>query len=465
MSGEDPPRSFADSGRGLAHEAKEVLRNNDMGGWTKAAPNLYPHQWSWDSALIAIGLARLDPRRAARELETLFDRQWKTGKVPHIVFNEDAPADSYFPGADHWYCTADSPDAPPASPYTSCLVQPPVHAIAARHIWEVAREENGGSTNESRAFLGRIYPKLLGWHRYLLTYRDREEMGLVTIYHPWESGMDNSPRWDGALGRVEVGDMPDFERRDLQHVDDPSERPTDFEYKRYIWLVESMKRAVCDEDAIYEAQQFQVKDVLASGILVAANEALLEIAEILEAPDEDRELMRAWTHRGREGLERCWHEDLGLYLDYDVLAGELLQARTVAGFLAPLVAGGLEPARLKALVTRLQSAEFLGHPDLYRPLPPSTSPDDPGFMRRSYWRGPFWPVITWLLWWSLERAGEKELADRLRQTALAQISEHGFGEYFDPFTGESLGAEDQSWTAAVALEWLAEEPYPEQKAS
>lgn len=455
--------NFAANAWELSHKAEEVLRNNDMGGWTRAAPGLYPHQWSWDSALIAIGLARLDTRRAAQELETLFTYQWKTGKIPHIVFNEHAPADSYFPGADHWACTADAPDAPNAPPYTSCLIQPPVHAIAALHIWEVSQRLDEDSV-EARAFLERIYPKLQDWHRYLLTYRDRERMGLITIYHPWESGTDNSPRWDGALGRVEVGDMPDFERQDLQHVDDPSERPTDFEYERYIWLVESMKHAVCAEDAVYESQQFQVKDVFASAILVAANEALMEIAKVIGTSGEDREEIRIWIQRGRDGLERCWHENLGLYLDYDVLADELLEARTVAGF-APLIAGSLKPARLKALVNRLQSAEFLGHPNLYRPLPPSTSPEDPGFERRSYWRGPFWPIITWLVWWSLERNGEVELATRLRRTALAQISEHGFGEYFDPFTGESLGADDQSWTAAVTLEWLADEPYPEQKAS
>ncbi len=450
--------------RALIPHATRVLRANDMGGWTRAAPNLYPHQWSWDSALIAVGLARLDTRRAAQELETLFDHQWKTGKVPHIVFNEDAPPDSYFPGADHWASATRSPSAPPAPPHTSCLIQPPVHAIATRHIWEVARHEDEESVADARGFLKRIYPKLLAWHRYLLTYRDREEMGLVTIYHPWESGTDNSPRWDQALKRVQIGEMPSFERQDLQHVADPSERPTDFEYKRYIWLVETIKLAVCDEDSVYESQQFQVKDVLASAILIAANEALLEIAEFVEASEEDREEIRSWISRGRHGLEGCWDEDMGLCLDYDVLARESLQARTVAGF-APLVAGGLEPARLEVLVNRLRSGEFLDHPNLYRPLPPSTSPEDPGFKRRSYWRGPFWPVITWLLWWSLERAGETELAASLRGAALAQISENGFGEYFDPFTGESLGADDQSWTAAVVLEWLSNEPHPKQRTS
>src|ERR687895_2473951 len=97
----------------LAARARQVLRQNDVGDWTRAAANLYPHQWSWDSAFIAIGLAHFDTRRAAKELLALFEHQWKTGKVPHIVFNHKAPPGSYFPGPDHWVSAAASPDAPP----------------------------------------------------------------------------------------------------------------------------------------------------------------------------------------------------------------------------------------------------------------------------------------------------------------------------------------------------------------
>ena len=43
----------------LAARARQVLRQNAMRDWTRAAPNLYPNQWSWDSAFIAIGLAHL----------------------------------------------------------------------------------------------------------------------------------------------------------------------------------------------------------------------------------------------------------------------------------------------------------------------------------------------------------------------------------------------------------------------
>jgi hypothetical protein len=48
-------------------------------------------------------------------------------------------------------------------------------------------------------------------------------------------------------------------------------------------------------------------------------------------------------------------------------------------------------------------------------------------------------------------------AARLRAPNLALLSRRDahFAEYFEPFTAEPLGSVDQSWTAAVALDWLA----------
>ena len=436
-----------------------MLRENDMGGWTRASPTLYPHQWSWDSAFIAIGLAHIDTGRAADEIRSLLEHQWRNGKIPHIVFNPEAPPESYFPGPEHWASAADSPDAPPDPDRTSGLCQPPVHAAAALRILQVA-EARGEGVAEAREFLREVYPKLLAWHRYLLTQRDPEGSGLVTIYHPWESGTDNSPRWSAALERVEVGEIPEYERLDLEHVPDPSERPTGLEYDRFIWLVEVIKEARCDDGVLYDICPFLVKDALASAILVRANEALLEIAGVADASDEDRAKIRRWIERGRQGLEERWDPELGLCLDYDLRTGEPLRARTIAGF-AALIAGAGEPDRLEAHLRTLDSHAFTGNPDLRRPLPPSASPDEPGFQPRNYWRGPVWPVMNWLLWWSLKKSGERKRAATLKSDALAQLSDGCFGEYYEPFTGEALGSNEQSWTAAVALDWLAEEEMPE----
>jgi glycogen debranching enzyme len=207
-----------------------------------------------------------------------------------------------------------------------------------------------------------------------------------------------------------------------------------------------------------------VKDVLFSAILVAANEALLEISRLVGASHDDAELISDWISRGRRGLERCWDPELRLCLDYDLRAAKPLRSRTVAGF-APLVAGGLRPRRLATLLETLRSPSFLGYPGLRRPLPPSTSPEDVGFNPRTYWRGPVWPVIDWLLWWAFVRAGEHRLAERVRGSSLEQTAEGGFAEYFEPFTGEPLGSREQSWTAAVVLDWLACGPRRELRAA
>jgi len=65
--------------------------------------------------------------------------------------------------------------------------------------------------------------------------------------------------------------------------------------------------------------------------------------------------------------------------------------------------------------------------------------------------------MNWLFGWALRRHGEVELADHWRSEGLAQLGDLAFGEYYEPFTAEPLGSHDQSWTAAVALDWVAEQ--------
>ena len=442
--------------RRLAEGAARVLKSNDAGDWTMAAPSLYPHQWSWDSAFIALGLAHIDSSRARTELDRLFDAQWRTGKIPHIVFDPAAPETAYFPGPTRWDCARLSPDAPRHVP-TSGICQPPIHALAALRIRQVADDRGGSDGGEMSAWVKRTYPRLFAWHRYLAEERDPEGSGLVSIYHPWESGCDNSPRWDFVMGRLIVGEMPAYTRYDVGRVGDPNERPSDDEYDFYVWLVEELKRSLYNERTIHRSHPFLVKDVLFSAILVAANEALLDIAVSVAAPRRDLETIERWIDRGREAIRQRSAAAGGACYDFDARHNMVLPCVTVASVLAPLMAGGLDVHDVKLMLRILDSEQFTGHPAIGRPLPPSASPYDPGFRPRSYWRGPVWPVINWMLWWALRRAGEEERAAQIRAGSLAQLDDRGFAEYFEPFTDEPLGADNQSWTAAVTLDWLSYE--------
>src|SRR5260370_24101257 len=144
----------------LRGRAAAVLHGNDAGNWTKASPHLYPHQWSWDSAFIAIGWAHLDVRRAMAELEGLFAAQWSTGMVPHIVFRA-GPDEPYFPGPEWWDC-ANPPAPPPPQVRPTGVLQPPVHALALQRIWQLTP---AAQRPEIRARIQAPYPPPVNAHR------------------------------------------------------------------------------------------------------------------------------------------------------------------------------------------------------------------------------------------------------------------------------------------------------------
>ena len=187
----------------------------DGGRSTLPAQGQYPHQWNWDSAFIALGLAAVDAPRALRELESLFAGQWGNGMVPQIVYNPDEAAEgTYFPQSWRWdTLRLPAEIGPPPGVRTSGITQPPVAAIAAEYI---ARAD---PSQEVLNGLRRLYPKLIDSHRFLLVERDPESTGLACQLHPWETGMDNSPRWQLAVDAVVIDlPLPSYERLDTTLV-------------------------------------------------------------------------------------------------------------------------------------------------------------------------------------------------------------------------------------------------------
>ena len=91
--------------------------------------------------------------------------------------------------------------------------------------------------------------------------------------------MDNSPRWDSAYANVIPGDVPEYQREDNNIVTDASQRPTDVEYDRYLWLLEEMKAARYDDDVLPEVMSFAVEDVFVCAIFSVACHVLATIGE------------------------------------------------------------------------------------------------------------------------------------------------------------------------------------------
>ena len=414
----------------LRERAVAVLRRNDRGGYSVPTDGLYPFQWNWDSGFAAMGYACFDEARAWRELGRLLEGQWPDGMVPHIVFHREDPR--YFPGPDVWGIDNE--------PRTSGITQPPILAVCARRLFERAEDRDG-----ARAALHRLLPKLLAYHSWYHSARDPERGGLVSLYHPWETGMDNSPAWDGPLGRVPVDRLPPYERRDTGHVD-ASQRPHRAEYDRYLTLVHRFRARGYDPQALYAESPFRIADVGVNSILLRADRDLLALAHELGL-GEGRDELEGWVARGHAALQDLWSEATGGYRSRDQLTGEVLAVGTSASFL-PLFAGAVAPERAAGLFATIERwAEQV------RFLLPSTDPASPLFEPRRYWRGPVWLIVNWMIADGLAAYGRADLARRLRKDALELVRQNGFFEYFDPITGEGLGGANFTWTAAATLFW------------
>ncbi|GAA0804612.1 MGH1-like glycoside hydrolase domain-containing protein [Spirilliplanes yamanashiensis] len=419
----------------LDRACRRVLLANWRQRSTVPAARLYPHQWSWDSAFIAVGLRHLSPVRAQRELESLFGAQWDDGRVPHIVFDVHVAADAYFPGPSFWRSAA-VPGAPGVP--TSGIVQPPAHALAA---WLTYRADPAAA--RARGFLDRIYPRLVAWHDYLTTRRDLTGSGLMSIVHPWESGMDNSPAWDEPLARVTPVPTTEFTRRDLAHGTS-AERPTDADYGRYVRLARDYRDAGYADAR--RADGFAVEDPLCNALLVTGEHALASIAA--ELGRDPRPHLAAADRLTDALVATLYDPAAGIFFPRDALTGSLVRSWSVGGLL-PLAVPGLPVAA--ELVKTALSDRFRLREACPVPSYDLTAADHDA---ARYWRGPGWVNTSWLLWYGLGLHGETSLADDLRHRLLERVRTAGFREYLDPLTGAGHGTDDFSWTAALTLDLI-----------
>lgn len=434
----------------LFKQAERILEHNwtplSNGGFTKPSAKLYPFQWNWDSGFIAYGYTHFNIERAIKELRSLFKAQWRNGMLPHIAFHRQY--DSYFPGPKFWQSHQTTNQAPENLP-TSGITQPPLHAMVVWHIYKELPSET-----EKTAILKEFYPKLLKLHRYLLSARDPEGWGLVTIYHPWESGFDNSPRWDKLLNSIEVDPcVPgSYERKDIKLVANPSFRPSDKEYDRYISLALNLKRYGYDDKRIYPNHPFKIKDQVFSSLLYMGNIRLRKMALIL---GEDTTLIDEWIRRFQESLlNRIWSEKDKCFFDYNVVANRPSKVFTVAS-LIPLITGLLTRRRLNSMTELMDKTNFCGNGKCAVELIPSVGVEEDFFRPISYWRGPIWFNVNWLLWKGFKASRLKKRAEHLRRHMINLVWHHGFYEYYNPLTAEGLGGKEFSWTAALTIDLLS----------
>ena len=440
----------------LSDRARDVLEGNWTGRHTRPAPRQYPHQWNWDSGFIAIGYSCYKIDRAAAELASLYGGQWKNGMLPQIIYDPDT-AEGYFPGPAIWE-TGRCPHAPD-SVLTSGITMPPIHAVAFRLIYE---RGGGDERGPGRQFAETYFSNAFRSLEYLYREREISGTGLIWIRHPWESGLDNSPAWDSVLAGFEYDParLPSYERKDLDHGIPHEQRPSDSDYQRYVYLIDLFRRHGYDEQAIQALSPFLIAGPLFNSILCRA---CIDLAWVADRIGRSREqaILAGWAERTSAGVrERLWHGTHGetgqhaIFDTLDVANGRRIEIDTAAGFM-PLFAGIPTAEQAADLYDYLESSAFCAMKDGRCYSIPNYSTEKEGFDRRSYWRGPVWLNVNWMLADGLDRHGYHEKAGAVRLDMLRLALKFGFHEYFDPFEGRGYGTDRFSWSAALILDTIA----------
>mgnify|MGYP001166399312 FL=1 len=405
----------------LDQTARDILRLNDRGGYTVPTEGLYPYQWNWDSAFAAMGFAQFNVDRAWVEFETLFSGQWDNGMVPHILFHQ--VDEDYFPGPEMWKSVGPIP--------SSGITQPPVAATMVRLVFD--RNPNVGL-----ARLAPLYDKIVAWHDWFMAWR--LDQGAVCTTHPWETGRDNAPDWDGAMAAIDPVGVGEYRRRDTSHVDSEM-RPTREDYDRYVWLVQRGARLNWDDAAMLQDTPFRMADPSMTFTLMRAQRDLAELGRSL---GRDVSTIEGQIAKLESGAQTLWNETLGCYDSRDTRTGEWANSISNASFLCWY--GGLPAPQMRAVLTHVLEGVTYGVP--------SFTPHDPKFEAKRYWRGPVWAVMNMLIGMGLDEMDLPE-GQVLREGTADLITKHGFSEYFDPLDGSPAGGGTFTWTAAVWLGWAS----------
>lgn len=388
----------------LVREIRDEVGSLLAGAWREpglCVPNgdTYPHQWLWDSCFHAVAWYALGDERGVVEMTNVLARQEPSGFVPHMTYWHHPDLHRDFWGRSG----------------TSIITQPPMYGHAARVLFDRDGGTEGSSLPDD---LSERIAKALS-HLYL--DRPRTPKGLVPVLHPWETGCDDSPRWDGHRHRREP------------------------------WRTTKGELVAALRGNAAPGRRFVVGSIGFNALLVWNTREYLRLpnarrrSELSTAADDlAAAIADRWDHDAA-----TWVDDVDPASDpADHDDGSASRIRTADTMAALLV----DP--------RPEGFDQLGAPDAFAAPygPRGVHRAEPTYRPDVYWRGPAWPQISYLLWRAALEAGREHLAVTLARSLVHGARRSGWAEYWHPESGLGLGARPQTWAglALPAARWLSD---------
>lgn len=332
--------------------ANEVLHDN-LRGPNGKNPHFQAHPspkyaavYLWDSAFISLIWKHQDLNVAQDIIRGVLYNQKPDGRVPHQV--------NLF-GTSQWS-------------------QPPLLTWAAVRLTENKSEADMAFTKE-------IYPKLKSFHAW---YRKTHSTpsGLYFWDHPYESGIDNSPRFGNR-----------------------------------------------DESKYVDTHGLEVVDLCSYMVMDA--ESLSQMALTLGLTEDSQAFAAEAKATAALVRARLWDNANGNFYDFDLKTNKFVPFDTIAS-LFPMVAGIADQTQALKLIERIKSPKGF---NTFIPFP-SVERGSPSF-EKDTWRGPVWINTAYLGLLGLKRYGQMATFNNMASRLVDGIYKTYYGtgdflEFYDP---------------------------------
>jgi putative isomerase len=303
--------------------------------------------------------------------------------------------------------------------------QPPVGSFVVKEIYRKYQE---------KWFLHEVFDELLSWNRWWVENRD------VAGYLCWGSDP------------YEHGELPDWLERGIGA-------------KKGAKWESGLDNSPMYDDAVFDTtlHRLMQADVGLMSFYILDCRSLSEIATVLGKTEIAEELAdRAETYS--EKLETLWNEEVGLYLNKDLVTGEFSYSLSPTLFY-PLL----------AKVPSQEQAERMMHEHFYNPeefwgeyIMPSIARNDLAYKDNIYWRGRIWAPMNFLVYLGLRNydlpEAEREMVEKSKNLLLQSWTEerHVYENYSaETGRGDNAGMSDKfyHWGALLGFIGIMDEGY------
>lgn len=322
--------------------------NNFFRGYRAHPGPPYKAAYLWDTAFISLVWVQWEPKVAEELIHYILRFQKPNGKIHHAVVEILV------------------------KPHAYSESQPPLLSWAAWEIYEKSKNIE---------FLKATYPKLKKYHEWLMKERMNSE-GLFFWKHPYESGIDNSPR---------------FSNRDESRTEDTT------------------KMAAVDF----------------SSYMALSMESLEKISHELHL-ERDAEIFRTQYQSLKTRMnKRLWNEADGTYYDWDYRKNDFIKMETISN-ITPMIAGIPDEKQASRLMMKIMDEKVYNTKIPF----PSVARNSSLFIK-DMWQGPVWINMAYVGILGVKRYGYKQEARTLSRKLVAGVYETWknqgyFYEFYDP---------------------------------